>query len=323
MLSFEQLCQRIEQSKNKKVMITFHSIGDTDAISSALGISALLGNAHISSPDFLSANARLVLESFGMDQKDITNGFIKDAELIVMVDVNNFEDCGSFETDLRNASCEILVIDHHAPSKVDRDLLIFNDEGYNSTASIVYDIFKNLGVAPDKRMAEALAIGIIADSAEFKNATAHSFVQIGELLSNAGLSYQELTEKFSRVAPPEIRLGTLKDLFNSEIAVINKMLFLKGETQSHAAAAADDAIKIGVDIALVASESEKEISFSARCRPPLDKERQFHLGKIMKSIAKTIDGVGGGHPCAAGAYGTKKEGKAEFVKMFENEVFYK
>ena len=82
-----------------------------------------------------------------------------------------------------------------------------------------------------------------------------------------------------------------------------------------------DAIKIGADIALFYSESENEISFSARCRPTLDAEMNMHLGRIMRAISGTIEGTGGGHPCAAGAYGPKKEGRDAFVKAFRDRVF--
>ena len=83
---------------------------------------------------------------------------------------------------------------------------------------------------------------------------------------------------------------------------------------------ADDAIKVGADVSLFYSISSNEISFSARLRPLLDKERGIHLGKVMASLAPIIKGHGGGHPCAAGAYGRESDAAQEFVNSFISTV---
>ncbi|MEM0154335.1 MAG: DHH family phosphoesterase [Methanothrix sp.] len=319
-MKLEELVEFLKRNADKRAMITFHSIGDMDCVSSAFGVTKILKNSSIRSPDFVSSNARFAIEQAGIAMPEIGMGFDDKAELIVLVDVNNFEDCGPFEKKLAESSSQILVIDHHASPEANK-AMVFNDESYNSTASIIYDLLKSFGIRPDQQTSEILAMGIYSDSAEFRNASAKSFVQIGELLEISGLGFQQLLEKFSKIAPVEARERTVDELFDSEIAIVGNRLFVKGMTSVHAAIAADDAIKIGADIALFCSESESEISFSARCRPTLDTEMNMHLGKIMRSISGIIDGTGGGHPCAAGAYGPKKEGKNAFVKAFQDKVF--
>ncbi|MCL4387953.1 DHH family phosphoesterase, partial [Candidatus Marsarchaeota archaeon] len=307
-------------NSDKRAMITFHSIGDMDCVSSAFGIAKILKNSSIRAPDFISSNARFAIEQAGIEMPELGSGFDEGAEIIVLVDVNNFEDCGRFEKRLEESPAQIAVIDHHAFPKAGK-ALVFNDESYNSTASIVYELLKSLDISLDRPTSELLAMGIYSDSAEFRNATAKSFVQIGELLEISGLGFQQLLEKFSKLAPAEARERTVDELFDSETMIVKGRLFVKGTTSVHAAIAADDAIKIGADIALFCSESESEISFSARCRPTLDAEMNLHLGKIMRSISSIIEGTGGGHPCAAGAYGPKKEGKDAFIKAFQDKVF--
>ncbi len=322
MTGIDKLKKFVEDNRSLRAMITFHSIGDSDSVASAIGMKKILKNAEIREPDFTTSNARLLLDNWSNGEAEIKKGFMEEAELVVLVDVNNFEDCGSFKENLGRTKAKILIIDHHAPSSVIANAEVFNDESYNSSSSIVYELCKAMGTDVDAHLAEVLAMGIISDSAEFKNATAQSFVQIGELLSIAGTNYQVLLEKYSHIAPAEVREHTIKDIMGAEIGSINGLIFVKGTTSTHAAIAADDAIKIGADIALFSSESEDEISFSARCRPPLDIEIGLHLGRVMKDISYNIEGSGGGHPCAAGAYGKRKEGKQNFIAEFEKRVFY-
>lgn len=319
-IGIDELVSILSNNADSRVMVTFHSIGDTDSVSSAFALSRILKHVSIRAPDFITSNSKYTLKQAGIEIEGLEEGFVEDAELIVLVDVNNFADCGKFEEMLERNSGKVLVIDHHAASKAG-DATVFNDETYNSTASIVYEVMSRMGFVPDIQTAEVLAMGIYSDSAEFKNATPKSFIQMGQLLEIAGIGLQELLEKLKRISTPEARERTVDELFNSESSIIKEMLYIKGTTSMHAAIAADDAIKIGADVALFSSESESEISFSARLRPTLDVERGLHLGFIMKNIARTIDGTGGGHPCAAGAYGSKKEGMKEFIKEFEKQVF--
>ncbi len=319
-IGFNELVSLLSGSVGKSTMITFHSIADTDSISSAFALSKILKNSQIRVPDFMTSNSKFVLESAGVGLEMFKTGFMDDAELIVLVDVNNFDDCGNFAEQLKKESDKVVIIDHHAISDSGNSM-IFNDERYNSTASIVYDIMEAFGIKPDMQTSELLIMGIYSDSAEFRNAEAKSFMQIGKLLDICGMDFQTLITKLSHIASPEARARTIDELFDAETAIRNGLLYVKGATSVHAAIAADDAVKIGADIALFYSESSSEVAFSARCRPAMDYMGDIHLGVVMKKAAKSIDGVGGGHPCAAGAYGPNKDGKYDFIKAFEDIVF--
>lgn len=316
----ESLADFLRAHSEDKTMISFHSIGDMDSVASAYGLSRILKNSEIRTPDFITSNAKFALQEAGISFAETSNGFDSNAKMIALVDVNNFEDCSSFEEPLRKNSGKVLIIDHHAATEIP-EATVFNDESYNSTASIIYELIKILGIECDRKMAEILAIGIYSDSAEFRNANSKSFIQIGELLEISQLSFQGLVEKLSKIAHPEAREKTIDELFSSETMIKKGMLFVKGSTSVHAGIAADDAIKIGADVALFYSQSEKEIAFSARCRPGLEVQMNMHLGKLMKALAGRIGGNGGGHPCAAGAYGPLKDGRDIFIKEFEEKVF--
>jgi nanoRNase/pAp phosphatase (c-di-AMP/oligoRNAs hydrolase) len=320
-IDFSELKRIIESHRGVRTLITFHSIGDTDSVASAFALSSCFSNAVIVSPDFITSNSKHVLDKLGFQSGSIRAVFDDSAEFIVMVDVNNFEDCGALKNKLAETRREILIIDHHAAQSIEKEpVSVFNDESYNSTSSIVFDIVKALGCGMDGKTAELLAAGIVSDSAEFRNSTPYTFVQIGELLRLAGKDYQGLLMDMRHLASADNRIDSIKSLFSSGVVIKNGLVFVFGEG-FRANISADDAIKVGADVALFRSISTSEISFSARLRPLLDKERGIHLGKVMAALAPIINGHGGGHPCAAGAYGSNANASKEFVNGFINAVF--
>ena len=319
-VDFETLQAFISHYKNSKVLLTFHSMADTDSVSSALGLSKYFKNAKIAQPDYITANCRRIMEKLGFSESLMTKEFDQSVDLVVLLDVNNLEDCGVFKDELKKFKRTILIIDHHTESKVDKaNVVIFNDESYNSTASIVYKLLKG-SVNLDKRTASMLATGIISDSAEFKNAFPQTFIQVGELLEMGKIDYTSLLQEIQHPAAPETREGFIEDLFDSEVKVINGMLIVFGKAKVHANMLADDAIKIGADVSIFYTESRKEISFSARLRPPLDRTYEIHLGRVMKKLAPIIKGQGGGHPCAAGAYGPGLQNTSKFMQGFMDVI---
>ncbi len=320
-IDFKSLRSLMESSSTKRVMLTFHSVGDTDSISSAFGLQRFFKNSTIATPDFITGNSKRILEKLGYDSNTIKTKFDETAEMVILLDVNNFEDCGSFRQSLENFKGTIVIIDHHTPNDIKNDNVItFNDESYNSAASIIYDLITSSGIAIDGNLANLIATGIISDSAELRNAFPKTFVQIGELLEKSGMEYQTLLLEMQHVAPSGTREEFIKDLFKSSIIINGGLLMLYGHAESHANKIADDAIRIGADVALFYTKTSKEISFSARLRPPLDKKYGINLGKIMKALSTKLNGQGGGHPCAAGAYGDNIPNKDDFIKAFIDEI---
>lgn len=321
-INFQYLSDIISRNAENKVLLTFHSIGDTDCISSAFALQKLFKDATIVSPDFVTGNSKRIIEKFGFSQESIKGKFDQNADIVILLDVNNFEDCGKFMAELEAFKGSILVIDHHTPNKIDKEnVIMFNDESYNSTASVIYDLLKRVNADIDKNLANLIATGIISDSAELRNAFPNTFIQIGELLQKSGMDYQSLLLEMQHVASPEVRKDFITDLFAAKITLGGGLLMLHGTAKFHANKIADDAIKIGADLSLFYTINRgKEVSFSARLRPPLDKIYKINLGKMMKSLAPLINGQGGGHPCAAGAYGSNTLNAEEFLSVFISEV---
>ncbi len=317
-MSFDEIVSELKALASKKVCITFHSVGDTDSVSSAFGIASILGNARIATPDYITSNSRRILELFGYDPSSISTSIGQDIDAVVMVDVNNYEDCGPFSDILKSYGDKVIAIDHHAPNH--SPIRGYNDENYNSAASIVYAILKKLDSHIDSNLASLLAAGIISDSAEFKNSMPDTFIQLGELLKIAGTGYMDMLTRISPVGDVNGRHATFVDIQESHAEVYSNLLVVRGKAHSHSNLAADNAIKCGVDLALFHSFNDSEVSFSARLRPTLDSKYGIHLGRISQKLAYLIGGTGGGHPCAAGAFGKKEEAWSIFEESFLNEI---
>ena len=319
-LNYEGLKNFVSGTQQKKAIITFHSIGDRDSVASAFAISLIFKNSKIVSPDFITSNSSSMLKKLGYPA-EISTEFDDSADLVILLDANDFAECGPFANKLKAFNNEILIVDHHSPKVVGNDnVYCFNDESYNSATSIIYNLLRDFSIPIDVKLAKLIAMGIISDSAEFKNSTADTFLQIGSLLKEAGTDYTSLLTEFEQISDVRERAKTISEMFNSTVIIKNKVLFVFGRTETHSNIAAENAVKIGADIALFHSISKKEISFAARMRPGLDKTLGIDLGSIMKSIAPAISGTGGGHPCAAGAYGPLQFKKDEFINNFISKV---
>ncbi|MCL5433371.1 MAG: DHH family phosphoesterase [Candidatus Marsarchaeota archaeon] len=321
-ISFDALEFIVKEAerKGKKVLITFHSIGDSDSVASALALKNLFNNTVVATPDAITANAIRMLKAVDIDYNIITNKF-EDADIIFLVDVNNFEDCGNFRYNLENFKKDIVIIDHHALHQINNaNVSVFNDEKFNSTSSIIYELIKRLKFPLNKSLGYILLYGIVSDSADLKNTFPDTFIQIGELLKFASVNYNELLSKIEPAIEPKSREATLEDICTAEKIIINDLLFIYGKAHSHANVSADVALKSGADLVLFYSLNTAGISFSARLVGTFDKKYGIHLGKIMKELAPIIDGSGGGHPCAAGAYGPLVNAEIAFKEAFIKKI---
>ncbi|MEM3227441.1 MAG: DHH family phosphoesterase [Candidatus Micrarchaeaceae archaeon] len=316
----KELAEFLQTQRGKRVMLTFHSVGDTDAVSSAVALSEYFNEAKIVTPDIITSNANMILNRVGFESMKIPTEFYEKAELIILLDANNFEECGSLEKRISEFPGTIIIIDHHLQNQIDKEnLFIFDDENYCATASIIYELLGLLGMQIGKKEAMLLLTGIIADSAELRNSTPMTFEQIGSLLKISKLNYYEIRKIMAKEESAEARAWAIKDLLGAEITISNGILFVSGRAHAHANLSADNAVRLGADISLFYSENENEISFSARLNTDLDKRYNIHLGKIMRELAPIIKGTGGGHPSAAGAYGPLKLAGEEFIRKFFSE----
>ena len=319
-LSFEELLKFFERNKNRRFLLTFHTIGDRDGVAASLGLSSIIKDSIVATPDYITNNAKHMLEKSGID-KEIGTVFPENIDIVVVLDANRLELLGRFRKKLKQFNGEILFIDHHSPPEhLPEGALLFNNEDYNSASSIVYEIIKAFDAKTDKSHAYALINGIVADSADFQNSNAQTFMQISELLESAGMSYSEVVDNVHGPESSRIRNMILKDMFLAEVSQYRDYLLVAGEAKFQANTAAETSLRIGADAAVFWSIRKGEASLSARLRSPLDKTVGLNLGILMEEAGRILHGTGGGHPCAAGAFGKRKEGIAEARQYVINRI---
>jgi len=305
-IELKDLLNFLIQNKEQKFLITFHSMGDRDSIGAAIGLKEYLHNSVIAIPDKITSTSRRVIDALS-EQELLTGKIPKDIFGVIVVDANNLELLNEFGAKVKASKKQILFIDHHAPHKTDTSkATVFNDEAFNSTSSLIFSIIQRLGIRPSRDASVALLNGIIADSFEFQNMHVLTFRQVAELLESSGMGYSHFMEEFGEKVPAANRLTAIKDLCAANLEIVGDYLLASGVASIHANVAAEHAIKSGADAAVFWMVGAKEVSISARLKPPLDRKLSIHLGKMMQGIEGLLGGDGGGHPGAAGAFGPNK-----------------
>lgn len=318
-ITFEKLCDIIESYRSRKVAVTFHAVGDLDSVSSAAALSEYIAGAKIAVPDFISGSAARILKGQGYDLWD--NRSISGAEAVIVVDTNGLGSMGSISQQIKESTAELLFIDHHVPSDgIPQRALVFNDQSFNSAASIVYAVLERLRFSIPERAMRLLLYGIIADSAELKNASHVTFGQISALLSKTGLDYGGILHDIYRRDTYDARKSHISDLFASTVELQSEYVIVYGVASGHPNDLAEKALSIGADIAVFWSISNGEASISARMYPGLNSKLSINLGDLMKDAALMLKGQGGGHPCAAGAYGPYTSHAAEAVSDLLSKI---
>ncbi|MDE1855671.1 MAG: DHH family phosphoesterase [Candidatus Micrarchaeota archaeon] len=306
-ISFNELLNFLILNKDQKFLITFHSMGDRDSVGAAVALQSYLSRSVIATPDFITSTSKRLLASLHNAPQIITK-IPKDVFGIIVLDANTPVATGKFEKEIGKSKKPVVFIDHHESAKPDASkATMFIDERYNSTSSLITNLLHSLGVKLGRDASLSLLNGIVADSAEFHNMHAETFKQVAMLLENSGISYSTFMMNFDESPPPENRLSAISDLCSARKEAVGKYLIAYGETSLHANVAAETAINVGADASVFWAIGKKEVSISARIRPPLEKHLQIHLGRMMWEIGDIIGGNGGGHAAAAGAYGPKKE----------------
>jgi len=164
-------------SKPRKIVIVPHRNPDGDAMGSTLGLyHFLLKFNHqvvvISPnefPEFLdwlpAADKVLIYEK----QKEESTKIINEAELIFTLDFNALYRVGEMESSLKEASCPLVMIDHHQKPD-DYAEFTYSDTDFGSTCEMVYNFIEFLEQTSliDKTIGTCLYTGILTDSGSFR-----------------------------------------------------------------------------------------------------------------------------------------------------------
>jgi len=174
MYDFEKAKKLIKQSE--KIIITTHLVPDADAIGCEFAIyeylmqqgkSSVIIN-HSPTPENLLFLDENQIIKFFRDNIPGNTGLILNADLIIIVDTNEYSRLRTMQESVEKSKAKKICIDHHISSQNNFDLNISDPES-PATAQILYEIFyaENPGIIT-KKIAVNLYAGIMTDSGSFK-----------------------------------------------------------------------------------------------------------------------------------------------------------
>lgn len=285
----------LSKASRSNCLITFHSLGDLDALAGAYVFSRFCKNAKIVIPDHINAEAR----HFAL-QNALTLYSLADVQgekfgLTILLD------CSSAKLAPHLAGRKIdAIIDHH--EKHDDELfapLKIKDENASSVCEMLSFLLPAKKI--DEKTAFALAAGIVSDSAHFRSANAKTFKAMHALLQKCGCSYQQLLKQCHVPEDFSQRTTTLQSFQRMQFENAGSYIIAWSITNAYESHAALSLIGIGADFAFVGHAGKKMARISARMDSSLS--LPISMADVMREVAPLIGGSGGGHKYAAGASG--------------------
>jgi bifunctional oligoribonuclease and PAP phosphatase NrnA len=309
-----------------EVVLISHENMDPDAIGSIAGIIDLLednlppGTSLGVYPDSVSKLSRKLLDTW-----QINLPFIQDLPhsefLPVLLDTQNASTVLKSSTDdVEKLQARSIIIDHHQSQGIpSRMSLIASDVQAN--CEIIVSLYQALGKLPRSPANRALLSGILFDSNSLRYAR-NSTIRAVALLLESGLDLEEFKGMMTDTMDVSERIARLKAGMRSTMVHVGNAVIVSSEVSTFEASACRGLIGLGADIALVLAEKKGEVRISARQTGECHKAYHVNLANIMRSIAGTIGGTGGGHELAAAANGLKDgaSGLKEAIKAIEDTI---
>ncbi len=283
--------------RRKRAIITFHSLGDVDAVGAAIALKRFIGKrCIIAPPDKPNSAAKKLLDYTKTSTTPFSSIKLSQKDFIIVLDSSS----PHLVSHLAGTKPDLLI-DHHTRfgGEISAKKEI-NDPAASATCEILYFMLK----PQDRISCIALLLGIMCDSANFKYATPRTFEAAGFLLEKSGLSYSQLLLLSSTPSSFGERLESLRSCQSVSAERIGQHIVATAMAKSYEAHFADALVHLGADIAFVGCRGS-DARISARMKDSM--LGHVRLDKIMFEVGKILGGSGSGHELAAGASGKDKE----------------
>ena len=292
-----------ELDANERFLITTHEGPDGDALGSTLALHQALTQLGKDSVIFLAEKEfPLPVEYRFLPLQEVFHEAPADLSDRTVI----FLDCGNIDrmpVDWLRDGKRMLNIDHHHDNTRFADVNLV-DVGASSTAEIVFDICKRLGVEVTGSIAEALYVGLITDTGMFmyENTDARTHRVAAELIE-AGVDVNGIFRRlYERV--PEAKLKLIaRALGRIDRRLDGALSTTYLSADDYAATGADETLTEGI-IDFVRGIEGTSVAAVIRDKPESQREaRKVSLrstdGSVDVSVIARKMG-GGGHPRAAG-----------------------
>jgi len=309
-MAIQEIKSFIDRIDAKYILLLCHQNADPDALYSAFVFSQLLKHlkpevkVEIASPEGISKLSKALSNYLPVEITSDEPNF-EDADVIVMLDTNTIQQLGEWSKKIVESSSPLIVIDHHAshPETEKIATLCISKENSSSTCEIVYSFYKELGLTPSKKEAEALFLGIAFDTKHFILANSNTFKAAAELV-DAGVNAGEALSRLSLPMDHSERVARLKACRRLKLLRIDNWLIAFSHVRAYQASAARALVEIGAHLAMVGGQRNDELQISIRSSQEFYRQTGFHLGRdLAKPLGDYLHGMGGGHSTAAGMNG--------------------
>ncbi|MEM3364327.1 MAG: DHHA1 domain-containing protein [Candidatus Micrarchaeia archaeon] len=272
--------------------VTSHFLADVDGACSAFLLKSLFPQAQVVFFDRPSREARKVCDAYGLEYKV---SLLIDPQHTVLVDVDD-----PLLIPPLHHKKYLALIDHHYSKKLNAEFRL-SDHTAPSTTYLIYLMMKAAGVAPSRKQAEMILLGILADTNRFKSVeNTGIFADVAVLFDTAGKSYDSLLSLLTTTSMSSserlVFVRSFKD-FRILRSARDDLLFIITDCASFQSLVADRLIEcMEVDFGLAYARVGNEVRVSLRSSPRL----ALHLGTFASALASRLGGSGGGHKHAAG-----------------------
>lgn len=293
------LLEWLHSLKGNPSFVLVHSIGDLDALASALALSELYG-CKVVAVDKLNSSAKSFCKKFGVEiarYPEIKEQVMACRHLVSV-------DCSEKHLLPQEIKSYYIVIDHHGRKNAVLSEYSYNDPSAAATSEIIASLCDTDSLSV--MALAALAAGIYSDSYRFMSASGSTIRTFSELLQKSGISYQEIQEFAHPPLLLEERLAILTAAKRMECFKLGDFVFALSSVNAYEGEAAAAFIKLGADAALVVHFDNDG---TARISGRLSHRSESHIdiSSIMASVAERCGASGGGHRSAAGITGLAQE----------------
>jgi phosphoesterase RecJ-like protein len=292
-----------EIRSGERFLLTTHENPDGDALGSLIAMHHVLGALGKDSVMFLASKEfPLPVEYRFLPLEEIFHEAPADIVDRVLI----FLDCGNIDRMpvewLQRDGAHVLNIDHHHDNTRFGTVNLV-DVGASSTAEIVYELTKALGVAVTPEIASALYVGLVTDTGRFmyENTTPSAHRMAAELIE-AGVEVHDIYRRlYERVPIEKLRL-VARTLEKVERVADGTLAIAYITADDYHAAGASEVLTEGI-IDYLRSLEGASVAALVRDKPDASEARKVSLRSVdggvdVSRIARMRGG--GGHPRAAG-----------------------
>ncbi len=201
-----------------KIILTTHVVPDGDAIGSVMAFAGYLKQKgkdpviinHSETPDNLKfLDKKNSIRVFAKD-KEKNEKLIKEADVIFLLDTNEFSRTKSMEQYLTDSPAKKVCIDHHMGLKPRNFTYVITNTVYPATCQILFEYIKDDDEKYlTKEVASALYVGIMTDTGSFRHPRTSSdvFMVCAELINNGADPVKLYDEIYATVTRENLRLS--------------------------------------------------------------------------------------------------------------------